>query len=178
MRSRTLLFVAAAAALVTHPLAAQRDCDCDDDYDYRDYGLPRSYLGGELTFARPAGEFGEEFRLGLGAVVEGLLAEEVGLEGGVELLLLEPAAPRRLQDVESLEAVPRVAEVFRQPHVRLRLHVAHRVVFAQAFERRRLFRRARLRRLRGAGGGEGERAAVQRERLEGGARDGRHRVTP
>ena len=57
MRSRILLFVAAAAALVTHPLAAQHRCDCrdrdrdrdrGDDYDYYERGLPRSYLGGML----------------------------------------------------------------------------------------------------------------------------------
>ena len=44
MRSRTLLLMAATAALIARPLLAQDD---DDRYDrdYQDYGLPRSYVG-------------------------------------------------------------------------------------------------------------------------------------
>ncbi|HEX8904538.1 MAG TPA: hypothetical protein VF771_06835 [Longimicrobiaceae bacterium] len=74
MRSRTLLFVAAAAALVTHPLAAQDDCDCRDrDRDYYDAGLPRSYLGGELTLAQPQGEFSSYIDKGWGGGIHYLL---------------------------------------------------------------------------------------------------------
>jgi hypothetical protein len=65
MRSRTLLlFTAAAAALAARPLAAQDD-HYDDDGD-QGYRIPRSYLGGELTFARPQGEFGSFIDQGWG----------------------------------------------------------------------------------------------------------------
>jgi hypothetical protein len=72
MRSRTLLFVAAAAALVSQPLAAQDDCDCYDR-DYYEHGLPRSYLGGELTFAQPQGQFSNYVDQGWGGGIHYLL---------------------------------------------------------------------------------------------------------
>lgn len=73
MRSRTLLLLmAATAALVTRPLLAQDD---DDRYDrdYQDYGLPRSYVGAEGTFAHPQGEFGNYISQGWGGGVHYLL---------------------------------------------------------------------------------------------------------
>jgi hypothetical protein len=72
MRSRTLLLMAATAALVTRPLLAQDD---DDRYDrdYQDYGLPRSYVGAEGTFAHPQGEFGNYIDQGWGGGVHYLL---------------------------------------------------------------------------------------------------------
>jgi hypothetical protein len=69
MRARTLLFVAAAAALVTRPLAAQYD----DDYGRYDYDLPRSYVGGELTYAHPQGQFANYIDQGWGAGVHYLV---------------------------------------------------------------------------------------------------------
>ncbi|HSU14508.1 hypothetical protein [Longimicrobium sp.] len=70
MRSRTLLLIAAAAALVTRPLAAQDD---GYGYDYREPRLPRSYVGGEATFARPQGEFSNYIDQGWGGGMHYLL---------------------------------------------------------------------------------------------------------
>lgn len=53
MRSRTLLAAAAALALVTRAAAAQ---DADYYYGYSP-SAPRSYVGGELTYADPQGQF-------------------------------------------------------------------------------------------------------------------------
>ena len=81
MRIRTLLLVAAAAALVTRPLAAQHrhpHHDRDDDRDYRELGLPRSYLGGELTFAQPQGEFSNFIDQGWGGSIHYLLRLDQG----------------------------------------------------------------------------------------------------
>jgi hypothetical protein len=60
MRWRTLLLAVAAAALISRPGLAQDDDDYDPDYDdYSRWSLPRSYLGGEFTFAAPQGEFSD-----------------------------------------------------------------------------------------------------------------------
>jgi hypothetical protein len=76
MRSHTLLLIAAAAALLARPLAAQDDYD--DRYDRSDYGLPRSYLGGELTFARPQGEFSNYVDQGWGGGIHYLMRLDPG----------------------------------------------------------------------------------------------------
>ena len=73
MRIRTLLFVAAAAALVTRPLAAQHRHPHHDRGDDRELGLPRSYVGGELTFAEPQGEFSNYIDQGWGGSIHYLL---------------------------------------------------------------------------------------------------------
>jgi hypothetical protein len=88
MRSRTLLLMAAAAALVTRPLVAQDDYD-DRGYD-RDYGLPRSYVGAEGTFASPQGDFGNYIDNGWGGGVHYLLRLDpdgwIGLRADASLL--------------------------------------------------------------------------------------------
>ena len=61
--------IAAALALVTRAAAAQ-----DDRYDYRDDGwMPRSFVGGEGTYARPQGEFSSYVRNGWGGGVHYLV---------------------------------------------------------------------------------------------------------
>lgn len=72
MRSRTLALAAAALALFSSAAAAQHDDEYYDDYDYG-YSLPRSYLGGELAFARPQGEFRDFVENGWGGGVHYLL---------------------------------------------------------------------------------------------------------
>ncbi|HVG43124.1 MAG TPA: hypothetical protein VM890_00285 [Longimicrobium sp.] len=76
MRSTLLLLAAAgaAAALAAHPAAAQHDHDDGyDDYEYYESGIPRSYLGVELTAASPQGEFRDYVSSGWGGGVHYLL---------------------------------------------------------------------------------------------------------
>ena len=76
MRSPTLLLLAAAAVLLARPLAAQ---DGDDYYDHdSNHGLPRSYLGGELTFAQPQGQFSSYVSEGWGGGIHYLLRLDPG----------------------------------------------------------------------------------------------------
>lgn len=75
-----------------------------------------------------ARESGEEFRLRLLAVVERLFAEKVSLEGRVELFLFEARAARGFENVEGFEAIPVVAEVFRERHVRRGVEEVRRVI--------------------------------------------------
>ena len=70
MRSRTIALVAAALALFTRAAAAQDDEYYPDDYGY---DLPRSYVGGELAFAKPQGEFGDFVNNGWGGGAHYLL---------------------------------------------------------------------------------------------------------
>jgi hypothetical protein len=95
MRCRTLLLAAAAAALLSRPGLAQDDDDYDPDYDpdydeYAEMTPRRSYLGGELTFAQPQGEFSDFVRDGWGGGVHYLLrlddAGWVGLRLDASLL--------------------------------------------------------------------------------------------
>jgi opacity protein-like surface antigen len=67
-----MVMVAAALALVARAAAAQDD----EGYGYRYYDYdhaPRSYLGGELAFARPQGEFRDFVNSGWGGGVHYLL---------------------------------------------------------------------------------------------------------
>jgi hypothetical protein len=68
MRTRTMMMAAAALALASSAAAAQDDMGYgrryDDDYDYG--RLPRSYVGGELAFASPQGEFHDFVDSGFG----------------------------------------------------------------------------------------------------------------
>src|SRR3954470_19644802 len=78
MRTRLLLLAAAvtitALALDCRPAAAQDDDDTDYKHSHEyDYGPSRSYLGGELTFAEPQGEFADFVDEGWGGGLHYLL---------------------------------------------------------------------------------------------------------
>ncbi|HKP74089.1 MAG TPA: hypothetical protein VJT67_01040 [Longimicrobiaceae bacterium] len=77
MRSRLLLLLAAtAAALAAQPAAAhhRHHHHHDDDRDYAEFeGVPRHFLGGELTAASPQGEFHDYVSSGWGGGLHYLL---------------------------------------------------------------------------------------------------------
>jgi hypothetical protein len=97
MRNRLLLLATLAASLAaaSRPAAAQHRHHHDDDPDYDEYDdyryrEPRSYLGGELTFAQPEGEFADYVRDGWGGGIHYLLrlddAGWVGLRADASLV--------------------------------------------------------------------------------------------
>lgn len=84
MRSHAMILAAAAVTLFASAAVAQDDDGYDHDHShhYHTYGLPRSYLGGELAFAEPQGEFGSFIDNGWGGGVHYLLrADEDGWLG-------------------------------------------------------------------------------------------------
>jgi hypothetical protein len=87
MRRLTLTFVAAALALVARAAAAQDDYGYDRD-GYAD--LPRSYVGGEGTYARPQGQFSNYVSNGWGGGMHYLLRLDrdgwLGLRADASLL--------------------------------------------------------------------------------------------
>ena len=75
MRTPTPLLTLAAAALAlaaASPAAAQRGHHDDDDSWY-ERSVPRHFVGGELTFAKPQGEFGTYVQQGWGGGAHYLL---------------------------------------------------------------------------------------------------------